>query len=142
MSLDFWAIAHKPVPFLTHAWGMRGMDFQKNHSNGSQVSAKKVLTSPKCSYLLANRNKTCTVCGTYVESGMCRFSRESFQWKPRYPYNIMTCNLKTICHNLQGANLSCHLQTAFYSCFWRIVILYHMFSRGQVYRCTVDLKWK
>jgi len=32
------------------------MDFQKNCSDGSQVSAK-VLTSPKCSYLLASRYK-------------------------------------------------------------------------------------
>jgi len=107
-----------------------------------KLSISQKSSSPKCSYLLAIRNKTCTVCSTYVESGICRFSREFFQWKPRYPYNIMTCNLKTNCRNLRGANLSCHIQTAFYSCFRRIVILYHMFSRGQLYQCTFDLRWK
>lgn len=99
-------------------------------------------SSPKCSYLLANRNKTCTVCSTYVERGMCGFSREFFQWKLRYPYNIMTCKLKTNFCNLQGANLSCNIHTAFYSCFCRIVILYCMLSRRQVYQCTFDLRWK
>lgn len=139
-SLDFWAIAPKRVVFLALTWGMWGMNFQKNRSSGSEVSAKKVLTSPKSSYLLANHNKTCTVCSTYVESGMCGFSRESFQRKLRYPYNIMTCNRKTNCCNLQGANLSCHIHTAFYSCFWRTVILCRMLSRRQVYQCTFDLR--
>jgi hypothetical protein len=64
---------------------MRGKKFQKNPSSVCRDTADKFcVLQVKCPQLLTDRNQTCELRSACVENVRYRFSRKSFQWKPRY----------------------------------------------------------